>query len=96
MLYYRGESVGVRCILLNRTPYELEAVVMLSASDDYSFIHVEKYGYVVSYAPRTTSGEHHHFLWLRPESEVEVLTPIAIHAQGGSVDVTMQLSTQVR
>jgi hypothetical protein len=93
--FLRGESVGIRCILLNRTPYELESVLILKGSDDYSFIHVEKYGYVTSYAPRTSGGDHHHHLWLRPESEVEVHTPIAIHVQHGFVDVPLELSTQV-
>ena len=34
-MHFRGESVGIRCILLNRTPYELEAVVMLRGSEDH-------------------------------------------------------------
>lgn len=62
---HSGETVSVRCILLNRTPYDLEAVVILGGSDDYSFVQVERFGYVVSYNPRLTTGEHHHFLWIR-------------------------------
>ena len=42
----------------------------------------------------SAAGDHHHFLWLRPESEVEVLLPIAIHLQQGTVSATLQLSTQ--
>ena len=34
-MHFRGESVGIRCNLLNRTPYELEAVVMLRGSEDH-------------------------------------------------------------
>ena len=37
---FRGESVSVRCSLLNRTPQPLESVVVLAASEDYSFIQV--------------------------------------------------------
>ena len=50
--FYRGECPSIRCIVLNRSPVELEAVVILRGSDDFSFIHVEDYGYVASYAPR--------------------------------------------
>ena len=39
-------------MIMNRSPYELETVIILKGSDDYKFIHVEDYGYVVSYAPR--------------------------------------------
>ena len=49
---HRGESVGVRCMIMNRSPYELETVIILKGSSQYKFIHVEDYGYVVSYAPR--------------------------------------------
>ena len=122
-------------------------MVILKGSEDYSFIHVESYGYVTSYAPRQacilaqmgdcfkflkmtkkitksatiwlfsgtqkfikatfflgsecnlvprlSKGEHHHFIWLRPGSETEVYIPIAIHVEQGSVDVTLELSTQM-
>jgi hypothetical protein len=82
--------------VLNRSPIELEAVVIIRGSEDFSFIHVEDYGYVSSYAPRMSQGDHHHFLWLRPEAQIEVLTPISPHIELGSLDVTMELSTQVR
>ena len=92
---HRGESVGLRCNILNRSPYEIESVVVLKGSEDYSFIHVEAYGYVTSFAPRLSKGDHHHFIWLRPESETEVYIPIAIHVEQGSIDVTLEISTQI-
>ena len=73
----------MRCSLINRTPEMLESVVVLAASDDYQFIQVEEYGHVKSYNPRLTSGEHHHFVWLRGESETAVLLPIAPKVQMG-------------
>ena len=94
-LHSRGESVGVRCNLLNRTPYELESVIILRDSPDYDFIHVEEFGYVVSYAPRRSSGDHHHFLWLRPESETEIYMPIAPKVERGEIEVNIELSTQM-
>ena len=91
----RGESIGVRCSLLNRSPEPMEFVVILMGSKDYSFINVEEYGYVTSYAPRLSSGDHHHFLWLRAESEITVNLPIAPHIERGSLDVTVELSCQI-
>ena len=62
---------------MNRSPYPLETFVKLRGSPDYKFIHVEEYGYVVSYSPRLSSGDHHHLIWVRGEDEVEVHLPIA-------------------
>ena len=42
-----------------------------------------------------SQGDHHHFIWLRPEAQVEVLTPISPHIELGTLDITMELSTQV-
>ncbi len=42
-----------------------------------------------------SQGDHHHFLWLRPEAQIEVLTPISPHIELGTLDITMELSTQV-
>jgi hypothetical protein len=43
-----------------------------------------------------SQGDHHHFLWLRPEAQIEVLTPISPHIELGTLDITMELSTQVK
>lgn len=74
----------------------MEFVVILKGSEDYSFVHVEDYGHVVSYAPRLSQGDHHHFLYLRPDSEFAVLMPIAPHVQSGLMEVTMMVTSQVR
>ena len=50
---------------------------------------------MTSYAPRLSSGDHHHFLWLRAESEITVNLPIAPHIERGSLDVTVELSCQI-
>ncbi len=91
----RGESVGVRCVILNRSQQDLEAVVMLNSSPDYEFIHVEEFGYVVSYAPRTSQGDHHHLVYVRGEDELEVLLPVKPVIEQGEITVTITLSTQV-
>ena len=91
----RGESIGVRCVLLNRSKYEWEAMIILAGSTDYEFINVEDYGYVVSYAPRTTQGEHHHMVYVRAEDETEVLLPIKPTVQQGEITVSVTMSTQI-
>ena len=48
-----------------RSPYDLETVIMLEGSEHYDFIHVEQYGYVKSYDPTTSSGDHHHLMFIR-------------------------------
>ena len=69
--------------------------MILMGSDDYSFINVEEYGYVTSYAPRLSSGDHHHFVWLRAESEIAVNLPIAPHIEKGPLDVVVELSCEI-
>ena len=91
----RGESLSVRCSLINRTPVMMEFVVILKGSEDYSFINVEEFGYVTSYAPRLSSGDHHHFLWLRGESEMAVNMPIAPQIERGPLNVELELSCQI-
>ncbi len=92
---HRGESVGVRCMIMNRSPYDLETVIILKGSDQYKFIHVEDYGYVVSYAPRLSSGDHHHLVWVRGESEQEVHLPVAPQVEQGQISVVIKLNTQI-
>jgi hypothetical protein len=91
----RGECVGVRCVLLNRSKYDWEAVIIVRDSADYEFIHVEDYGYVVSYDPRTSRGEHHHMTFVRAEDEIEVLLPIKPTIEQGEITVSVTMSTQI-
>ena len=84
------------CSLINRMQYELECTVTLKGSDDYQFIHVEQYGYVTSYAPRLSSGDYNHYMWLRPETWFEVRIPVAPKLQSGVLEINVELSSQVR
>ena len=52
---------GIRCNIINRSTYEMESTVILKGSEDYSFINVENYGYVTSYAPRLSKVYHYLF-----------------------------------
>ena len=56
---------------------------------------MEEYGYVTSYAPRVSSGDHQHLLFVRGESEIEVPLPVAPQIQQGEITVDIDLSTQV-
>lgn len=44
----QGEQVGLRVVVFNYQPQDIEAVVVLAASPDYKFVHVEENG-IVSY-----------------------------------------------
>ena len=94
---HRGESVGIRCMIMNRSPYDLETVIILEGSDQYEFIHVEQYGYVKSYNPATSSGDHHHLMFIRGEDEMEVHLPIKPKPQKeqGKITVRVSLRTQI-
>ena len=63
----------------------METVIILEGSEYYEFIHVEQYGYVKSYNPKTTSGDHHHLMFIRGEDEMEVHLPIKPKAPGEQV-----------
>ena len=94
---HRGESVGIRCMIMNRSPYDLETVIMLMGSDDYEFINVESYGFVESHNPRTSKGDHHHLVFVRGQDELEVHLPIkpTPDREQGEITAYVTLSTQI-
>jgi hypothetical protein len=53
----RGEQVGLRLDVYNYWDQDMEVIIMLHGDPTYKFIHVEDFGYVVSYAPRTSFGD---------------------------------------
>ena len=93
----RGESVGIRCMIMNRSPYDLETVIILMGSDDYEFIHVGPYGLVDANNPETSKGDYHHLVFVRGQDEVEVHLPIKPTLTGLKTKVTAKitLSTQI-
>ena len=94
---HRGESIGIRCMIMNRSPYDLETVIVLVGSDDYEFIHVEEYGVVTSQDPRTSKGDHQHLLFVRGNEEALVLLPIKPTPKNeqGIITAEIFLSTQI-
>ncbi len=71
-------------------------MITLVGSDDYKFVHVEENGYVVSYDPRTSSGDHQHLIVIPPQDTVEIHMPIVPTVSQGTIEVTIRASTQVR
>jgi CD109 antigen len=94
---HRGESVGIRCMIMNRSPYDLETVIILQGSEEYKFIHVEEYGNVEAYNPRTSGGDHHHLVFVRGQDELEVHLPIkpTANKEQGVITAYVTLSTQI-
>lgn len=60
-----GEQIGIRVSIFNYMESPIEVLVILGKSKDYKFVHVEAFGFVSSYAPRISSGEHQHLVFVR-------------------------------
>ncbi|XP_043245415.1 CD109 antigen-like [Amphibalanus amphitrite] len=91
----RGEQIGVRAVLSNNVAQEQLALLVLPASDQYKFVHVEPDGYVQHFRPRLSGGAHQHLVVLPPFTSVEVDIPIAPQIQQGELTVTLTALTQV-
>nr|BAR45625.1 macroglobulin complement-related 1 [Scolopendra japonica] len=90
----RGEQVGIRVEVFNLQVFETYVLLVLEDSDDYRFVHVEAEGMVKSYNPRTSSGEHHHLIWVKAHQSITVYIPVvATHV--GSFNVTVEAFTHV-
>ena len=63
-----GEQIGVRVDVFNDQSAGIFVTVVLKGSDDYKVIHVEEEGFVSSYSPRMSVGEHQHQTWVITES----------------------------
>jgi len=92
---HRGETVGLKCTIFNWTPEDLEIVIILQGSEDFDFVHVEEYGYVVSFNPRRSSGDHHHLMFIRGETTTDVHLPISPKVDHGTITATVALSSQM-
>ncbi|CAG0913503.1 unnamed protein product [Notodromas monacha] len=91
-----GEQFSVRIIAVNNLQIELYTLIILADSKDYKFVHIEEGGYVESYNPRTSNGEHQHLVILPPNESMEILIPIVATVQQGDIEVVVTATTQVR
>ncbi|KAL4702373.1 hypothetical protein ACJJTC_018012, partial [Scirpophaga incertulas] len=90
----QGEQVGLRVVVFNYQHQAAEAVVVLEASADYKFVHVEEDGIVRSYNPRTSFGEHQFFVWIAAGDTATVLVPV-VPARLGHVDVRLSAAAML-
>ncbi|CAH0401467.1 unnamed protein product [Chilo suppressalis] len=88
----QGEQVGLRAVVFNYQPQPIEAVVVLAASQDYKFIHVEENGIVRSYNPRTSFGEHQFFVWI-PAGDAGIVHVPVVPTRLGTIHVQLHAST---
>lgn len=89
-----GEQIGVRALVSNFIPKEIEVTIILHNSPDYKFVQVSEFGEVSSYSPETTFGEHQHLISLKPDETAFVYLPI-VATRLGMVNVTISAITQV-
>ncbi|CAH0764124.1 unnamed protein product [Diatraea saccharalis] len=88
----QGEQVGLRAVVFNYQPQDIEAVVVLAASNDYKFIHVEENGFVRSYNPRTSFGEHQFFVWI-PAGQASIVHVPVVSTRLGTLHVHLHAAT---
>ncbi|KAL0820116.1 hypothetical protein ABMA28_006056 [Loxostege sticticalis] len=88
----QGEQLGLRVVVFNYQPQAIEAVVVLAASNDYKFVHVEENGIVRSYNPRTSFGEHQFFVWIAAGDAATVHVPV-VPTRLGKIHVHLHAST---
>ncbi|XP_068239791.1 CD109 antigen-like [Palaemon carinicauda] len=91
----RGEQISVRVHLHNPTRLSLMVMVILEGNPDYLFVNVEEGAQVQHYNPRLTAGEHHHLITMKAGEYQEVMLPLAIVKQSGTVIVTVHTLAQV-
>ncbi|CAG7731091.1 unnamed protein product [Allacma fusca] len=94
----RGEQFGVIAMLYNKTPKDIYVVVELKASDDFVFVNVGREGMMdfSDGSPPYATGDHHHFVWIPANSEVEVRVPIKPIIEQGSITIQLSATTQIR
>ncbi|XP_022694685.1 CD109 antigen-like [Varroa jacobsoni] len=89
-----GEQIGIRITVFNYRLYETEVLVTLANSPDYKFVHVDPFGLVSSYRPKTSFGEHQHLVFVKAGKSFEIYMPI-VPVRMGQVNVTIQAKTQI-
>ena len=90
----QGEQIGVRVSVFNYLRNNIEAVVVLTGSKDYKFVHVEDNGIVQSYKPRTSFGEHQFFIWIPAQDAAIVYLPI-VPVRLGDIKVHIYATTVI-
>lgn len=88
-----GEQIGIRAIVFNLTPKEIDVTVTLGSSPDYKFVKVKDTGEVSSYSPETLFGEHQHLITVKPHETTYIHVPI-VAQKLGTVNISISAVTQ--
>lgn len=89
-----GEQIGIRVVLFNYQHFEIQAELILHDSEDYRFVHVQPFGIVSSYNPKTSNGEHQHVVFIKAWQHIIIHLPI-VSTRVGEVTVKITGRTQV-
>lgn len=89
-----GEQIGIRALVSNYLPKEIEVNIILANSADYKFVQVGSSGEVSSYNPDTYFGEHQHLISVKPDETTLVYLPI-VAQRLGHINVSVSAVTQV-
>ncbi|XP_068231654.1 CD109 antigen-like [Palaemon carinicauda] len=89
------EQVGLRACVFNFHLSKVGILITLPDSEDYRSVLVEKNGFINSYAPRTSAGDHQHMVWLEAGQSLDVHIPI-VFTRVGTIDVTVKGSTMMQ
>lgn len=93
----RGEQIGLRLDIFNNWDQDMEVLIMLVGDPkSYRFIHVEDFGYVVSYAPRTSSGDFQTMLPLKAGVGTYIMMPIVSTLDRGQFTVKLRAFSSQR
>ncbi|VVC38101.1 Hypothetical protein CINCED_3A025405 [Cinara cedri] len=87
----QGEQIGIRVTVFNYMYSSIEALVVLSGSDSYKFVHVEDDGIVSSYNPRTSHGDHQILVFVKFQDAKFVYLPI-VPTRLGDISITIEAS----
>lgn len=61
----RGETLGIRLLVINNLKAEIASLIVLEASPDYCFVETGPEGEVEHYRPDLTCAEKHHVVYVR-------------------------------
>ncbi|XP_076069383.1 CD109 antigen-like [Oratosquilla oratoria] len=90
----RGEQISIRAMLFSSISFREQVMLIIPASKNYNFVHVERDGRVSHFYPRTSTGEQHHLVFLEPHETREVLIPLAVKKQSGNLKVVLRAVMQ--
>ncbi|XP_054709212.1 CD109 antigen-like [Uloborus diversus] len=89
-----GEQIGLRIVVFNYFHNEMDVLVSVAKSPYYKFVHVEPFGVVESYDPRTSSDEQQHLILIKAGKSAVVYMPI-VPIVLGKINVTVMARSQI-